>query len=120
MTEASDGHRTFFHHRGANALWTGAGLNFRKVNARIFHLGYLLLLDALDAPDAKFGTKAAALLHARPSRPASKPASMSSAKTATVSPASFCPRSNLSITAFSTRSRPAKRPASKSAKRTAR
>jgi len=64
MTEASGGHRTFFHHRGANAHWTGAGLNFQKIKARIFHLGDLLLLDALDAPDAKFGTKAAALLRA--------------------------------------------------------
>lgn len=64
MTETTGGHRTFFHHRGANALWTGAELNFTKTKARIFHLGYLLLLDALDAPDAKFGTKAAALLRA--------------------------------------------------------
>ncbi len=62
MTEASGGHRTFFHHRGANALWTGAGLNFQRIKARIFHLGYLLLLDALDAPDPTFGTKAAGLL----------------------------------------------------------
>jgi sugar/nucleoside kinase (ribokinase family) len=62
MTERSDGHRTFFHHRGANALWDGVGLNFKKIPARIFHLGYLLLLDALDAPDARDGTKAAALL----------------------------------------------------------
>jgi sugar/nucleoside kinase (ribokinase family) len=64
MTEAVGGHRTFFHHRGANALWSGSGLNFQKTKARIFHLGYLLLLDALDAPDTKFGTKGAALLRA--------------------------------------------------------
>ncbi|MGA2175901.1 MAG: carbohydrate kinase family protein [Verrucomicrobiota bacterium] len=62
MTEEGNGHRTFFHHRGANALWDGAGLNFNKIKARIFHLGYLLLLDSLDAPDAQAGTKAAALL----------------------------------------------------------
>src|SRR5208282_4775842 len=62
MSEQGNGHRTFFHHRGANALWRGAGLDFKKVRARIFHLGYLLLLDALDAPDARHGTKAAALL----------------------------------------------------------
>jgi sugar/nucleoside kinase (ribokinase family) len=61
MTEDGNGHRTFFHHRGANALWDGAGLGFKKTKARIFHLGYLLLLDSLDVPDAKFGTKAAAL-----------------------------------------------------------
>jgi sugar/nucleoside kinase (ribokinase family) len=62
MTEQANGHRTFFHHRGANALWNGAGLDFKKTRARMFHLGYLLLLDALDAPDARHGTKAAALL----------------------------------------------------------
>lgn len=62
MTELGNGHRTFFHHRGANALWNGDGLDFKKVRARIFHLGYLLLLDAMDAPDSKHGTKAAALL----------------------------------------------------------
>jgi sugar/nucleoside kinase (ribokinase family) len=64
MTEEAGGHRTFFHHRGANALWNGADLDFVKHKARFFHLGYLLLLDALDAPDPKFGTKAAGLLHA--------------------------------------------------------
>ncbi len=64
MTEQAGGHRTFFHARGANALWRGADLDFRKSKARIFHLGYLLLLDALDQPDAKFGTQAARLLAA--------------------------------------------------------
>lgn len=64
MTESGHGRRTFFHHRGANALWTGADLDFTRIKARIFHLGYLLLLNALDAEDKKFGTKAAALLAA--------------------------------------------------------
>jgi sugar/nucleoside kinase (ribokinase family) len=64
MTEVNGGRRTFFHNRGTNALWDGGGLDFAKVRARIFHLGYLLLLDALDAPDKKFGTKAAALFAA--------------------------------------------------------
>lgn len=62
MTEAKHGRRTFFHARGANALWRGEDLAFQKVKARIFHLGYLLLLDALDQPDGQFGTKAARLL----------------------------------------------------------
>ena len=62
MTEKGNGRRTFFHYRGANALWRGEGLDFNKTKAKIFHLGYLLLLDALDEPDAKFGTKAARLL----------------------------------------------------------
>src|SRR6185312_11208817 len=64
MTEKDGGHRTFFHARGANALWTGKDLDFLKTKARIFHLGYLLLLDAMDGPDAKYGTKAARLLAA--------------------------------------------------------
>jgi sugar/nucleoside kinase (ribokinase family) len=64
MTEAAGGHRTFFHARGANALWNGGDLNFKKSRARIFHLGYLLLLDTLDQPDAAFGTRAARLLAA--------------------------------------------------------
>ena len=64
MTEQGHGRRTFFHARGANALWRGDDLDFKKINARIFHLGYLLLLDALDEPDAKYGTKAARLLAA--------------------------------------------------------
>ena len=64
MTEKSNGRRTFFHLRGANALWRGDDLDFKKSKARIFHLGYLLLLDALDEPDARFGTKAARLLSA--------------------------------------------------------
>jgi len=62
MTEQGHGRRTFFHARGANALWCGDDLDFKKLNARIFHLGYLLLLDALDEPDARFGTQAARLL----------------------------------------------------------
>jgi len=62
MTEQGHGRRTFFHARGANALWQGEDLDFKKLNVRIFHLGYLLLLDALDEPDARFGTKAARLL----------------------------------------------------------
>jgi sugar/nucleoside kinase (ribokinase family) len=62
MTEQGHGRRTFFHARGANALWRGADLDFDRVRPRIFHLGYLLLLDSLDERDAKYGTKAARLL----------------------------------------------------------
>jgi sugar/nucleoside kinase (ribokinase family) len=62
MTEIGNGRRTFFHNRGANALWDGSDLNFGKTKARIFHLGYLLLLDSLDAPDKTLGTRAARLL----------------------------------------------------------
>lgn len=62
MTEQGHGRRTFFHARGANALWKGAELDFKRLHPRIFHLGYLLLLDSLDEPDPRFGTKASRLL----------------------------------------------------------
>ena len=62
MTEIGHGRRTFFHARGANALWRGEDLDFERTRPRIFHLGYLLLLDALDQLDSKFGTRAARLL----------------------------------------------------------
>jgi len=64
MTEAGLGRRTFFHARGANALWRGKALDFSRNHARLFHLGYLLLLDALDEPDSVYGTKAARMLRA--------------------------------------------------------
>lgn len=64
MTVTKGGNRTFFHNRGANALWDGSDLDFKKTKARFFHLGYLLLLDELDSPDKKHGTKAAKLLAA--------------------------------------------------------
>ncbi len=64
MTERTTGRRTFFHARGTNALWDGTDLNFAKTKAKIFHLGYLLILDALDIPDSRFGTRAGKLLAA--------------------------------------------------------
>jgi sugar/nucleoside kinase (ribokinase family) len=61
MTEQG-GRRTFFHSRGASALWTGDDLNFTKLKVKHFHLGHLMVLDALDAADKAHGTKAAKLL----------------------------------------------------------
>ena len=62
MTVQSTGRRTFFHARGANALLDPAHFDFTKTSARIFHLGYLLLLDRLDQPSATHGTVAAEVL----------------------------------------------------------
>lgn len=64
FTVQGTGKRTFFHHRGANALWDGKELDFAKSKARIFHLGYLLLLDKLDVPNKEGITGAAKLLAA--------------------------------------------------------
>ena len=64
MTVQSSGRRTFFHQRGANAFLAPEHFSFTESDAKFFHLGYLLLLDLLDQPDAEFGTAAARVLHA--------------------------------------------------------
>ncbi len=56
------GRRTFFHNRGANALFGPEHVAVEDIRGRIFHLGYLLLLDRFDEPDQEFGTVAARLL----------------------------------------------------------
>lgn len=62
MTVQKDGRRTFFHARGANALLDSQHFDFSQTTARLFHLGYLLLLDRLDSPHAQYGTVAAEVL----------------------------------------------------------
>jgi len=56
------GRRTFFHNRGANALFGPEYVPVEDVRARLVHFGYLLLLDRMDEPDAEYGTTAARLL----------------------------------------------------------
>jgi sugar/nucleoside kinase (ribokinase family) len=63
MTVVSTGRRTFFHQRGANALLKGSHVLLESSTAKLFHLGYLLLLDSLDEACPTFGTKSAELLH---------------------------------------------------------
>lgn len=55
--------RTFFHHKGANAYLDIEHFVGIDVPAKLFHLGYLLLLDKLDSDDAEYGVKAARVLH---------------------------------------------------------
>ncbi len=62
MTVRDTGVRTFFHYRGANQLLNREHFNFDKLDADILHIGYALLLDALDAPDAEYGVRMAGLL----------------------------------------------------------
>ncbi len=64
MTVKETGRRTFFHARGANAQLGPEHFDFSQTTARIFHLGYLLLLDRLDGPSATHGTVAAEVLAA--------------------------------------------------------
>lgn len=61
MTDPS-GQRTFFHSPGANRLLDLPAFDRLDGTMKIFHLGYLLLLDSLDMPDDEFGTRSARLL----------------------------------------------------------
>lgn len=60
--------RTFYHYRGANARFCEADIDWNNLKADILHIGYILLLDALDEPDDTFGTRMARLLHMAQSR----------------------------------------------------
>jgi sugar/nucleoside kinase (ribokinase family) len=65
MTMRDTGERTFFHCRGANARFVPAHVPvqlLKQAGIRMFYLGYLLLLDAMDQPDPENGTVAAGLL----------------------------------------------------------
>jgi sugar/nucleoside kinase (ribokinase family) len=64
MTVRSTGRRTFFHQRGANSFLGPEHFSWSCMCGRILYLGYLLLLDAMDAPDPIHGTVATGLLKA--------------------------------------------------------
>lgn len=55
--------RTFFQHAGANVYYGEDYIDWDKLDVDIFHIGYILLLPALDAPDDEYGTRMARLLH---------------------------------------------------------
>ena len=56
LVMAADGKRTFFHCRGANNELAPKDFEHVDAPAKLFYLGYLLLLGGLDAPDPEFGT----------------------------------------------------------------
>jgi len=62
MSVAGTGERTFFNMHGADSRLLPEDIDVAALDCDIFHLGYLLLLDGMDAPDAEYGTRAARLL----------------------------------------------------------
>ena len=58
------GERTFFHARGANAEFSPEDIDVAALDCDIFHIGYILLLDAMDKADETNGTVMAGLLKA--------------------------------------------------------
>lgn len=63
MTEVNTGERTFFHSKGANAEFCINDVDVDNLECKIFHIGYIMLLDELDSNDPEYGTKMARLLH---------------------------------------------------------
>jgi len=63
MTEISTGQRTFFHCRGANALFSPDDIRFEELSCGIIHIGYALLLDRFDEENEEFGNEFARALH---------------------------------------------------------
>lgn len=63
MSVQATGKRTFFHSRGANNRLNYSAIPYTSLRSRIAHVGYLLLMDGMDAPDQEFGTVAAKALH---------------------------------------------------------
>ena len=62
MSNNESKNRTFFHYRGTNAVFNEDYIDWDRLDAEIFHIGYILLLDALDAEDPQYGTKMAKVL----------------------------------------------------------
>ena len=58
----ASGRRTYFHYKGTNSLYQPHHVDVDTLPVKMFHLGYLLLMDAMDQPDPEFGTVAARLL----------------------------------------------------------
>ena len=62
MLVKDTGRRTFYHYRGANALFDLQHIDLKNLRAKILHLGYLLLLDSLDEIQNNGLTNASVLL----------------------------------------------------------
>ena len=60
--ETETGCRTFFQYGGAGDLFSIEDVDVSKVVSKIFHLGYFLLMEQLDAFDEEYGCKGARLL----------------------------------------------------------
>lgn len=63
MNDKSDKTRTFFECEGPYAEYSEDDIDWDKLDADIFHIGYLLLMPHLDADNAEYGTNMAKLLH---------------------------------------------------------
>jgi len=58
----ASGRRTYFHYPGTNRLFQPAHVDLESLNVKMFHLGYILLMDSMDQADPEYGTVAARFL----------------------------------------------------------
>lgn len=63
ISDTTNKTRTFFTYKGANSELSPEHFDFENFKTDILHIGYILLLDTLDEPDAEYGTKMARVLH---------------------------------------------------------
>ena len=56
------GERTFFNAKGANAEFAPEDIDLSSLRCKIFHIGYILLLDKFDEYDEEYGTAMARFL----------------------------------------------------------
>lgn len=56
------GERTFFNAKGANAMFAPEDIDITSLRCKIFHIGYILLLDKFDELDEEYGTAMARFL----------------------------------------------------------
>lgn len=62
MMDESDKSRTFFMYRGASTNFSEKHFYLESLQADILHVGYILLLDGMDAVDDEYGTVMARVL----------------------------------------------------------
>ena len=63
LSDVTTKERTFFTYLGANGQFCENDIDWERLDCDIFHIGYILLLNALDQEDAEYGTRMARLLH---------------------------------------------------------
>lgn len=62
MTAMDTGARTFFLNRGTNSVFAPDDIDVDALDCKIFHIGYILLLERFDREDEAYGTAMAELL----------------------------------------------------------
>ena len=63
LSDITSKERTFFTYLGANGRFCEEDIDWERLDCGILHIGYILLLNALDQEDAEYGSKMARLLH---------------------------------------------------------